>query len=221
MLRLKNAIHKYDRHTEVVLPDLDIETGNHLLILGLSGSGKSTLLHVLAGLLKPTAGTYTLNGTDIYSLGESARDRHRGRNIGVIFQQMHLIGTLSVMDNLKMAQYMAGLQPDESWIRQLCSDLDISGKLGSYPGQLSQGQKQRVTIARSVVNKPTLLLADEPTSSLDDLRSEDVIRLLKNQAQKTGATLVISTHDNRVKSHFSNIVNIDNLQKETASYESV
>ena len=216
MLLLQNAIHRYNATTVVGLPDLDLDSGSELLVLGMSGSGKSTLLHVLAGLLKPTEGRYTLHGNDLYSMGESARDRYRGRNIGVVFQQMHLVSTLHVLDNLKLAQYMAGLKPDAGWIEQLCTDLDIADKLKNFPEELSQGQKQRVSIARVVVNKPVLLLADEPTSSLDDIRSNDVIALLKTQAEKTGATLIVSTHDQRVKNHFSNIVNIDTIQKEVA-----
>lgn len=214
MLSLKNVQHYYNSATAVDLPDLILNSGSETLILGMSGSGKSTLMHILAGLLKPSEGLYTLNGTELYSMKESDRDQYRGRNIGIIFQQMHLISTLNVFDNLKLTQYMAGLKQDIGCIEQLCEDLDFTEKLKSYPDELSQGQKQRVSIARAVVNKPKLLLADEPTSSLDDLRSNDVIALLKDQAQKSSATLIVSTHDQRVKSHFSSVVNIDNIQIE-------
>ncbi len=214
MLSLKNVQHYYNSATAVDLPDLILNSGSETLILGMSGSGKSTLMHILAGLLKPSEGLYTLNGTELYSMKESDRDQYRGRNIGIIFQQMHLISTLNVFDNLKLTQYMAGLKQDIGWIEQLCEDLDFTEKMKSYPDELSQGQKQRVSIARAVVNKPKLLLADEPTSSLDDLRSNDVIALLKDQAQKSSATLIVSTHDQRVKSHFSSVVNIDNIQIE-------
>ncbi len=209
MLVLKNAHHTYDARTTVKLPELHTDKGDHLLITGLSGSGKSTLLHVLAGVLRPTRGTLTINGTDLYKMSESQRDRFRGRNIGVIYQQLHLIDTLSVEVNIRIAQYMAGIPEDLNRIRDLCSELGIGEKMRSYPGQLSQGQKQRVSIARAVVNEPALLLADEPTSSLDDLRSEDVVGLLKKMAEKTGATLVISTHDSRVKRHFDNVVDLE------------
>lgn len=214
MLSLKNVQHYYNSATAVDLPDLILNSGSETLILGMSGSGKSTLMHILAGLLKPSEGLYTLNGTELYSMKESDRDQYRGRNIGIIFQQMHLISTLNVFDNLKLTQYMAGLKQDIGCIEQLCEDLDFTEKLKSYPDELSQGQKQRVSIARAVVNKPKLLLADEPTSSLYDLRSNDVIALLKDQAQKSSATLIVSTHDQRVKSHFSSVVNIDNIQIE-------
>jgi putative ABC transport system ATP-binding protein len=209
MLVLQDAYHTYDSKTAVKLPDLHPDKGDHLLITGLSGSGKSTLLHVLAGVLKPTHGTLTIIDTELYKMSESRRDRFRGKNIGVIYQQLHLIDTLSVEENIRIAQYMAGIPEDLSRIRHLCSELGIEEKMHSYPAQLSQGQKQRVSIARAVVNEPALLLADEPTSSLDDLRSGNVVSLLKKMAEKTGATLVISTHDSRVKKHFDNVVNLD------------
>lgn len=221
MLKLHSANHHYNASTVVNLPDLQVNNGEELLVLGMSGSGKSTLLHVLAGLLNPTNGQFSLNGTLIYDMSEGARDRYRGKNIGIVFQQMHLIRTLNVIDNLKLAQYMCGLKPDSYRIKKLCSDLDISKKLDSYPEELSQGQKQRVSIARAVVNKPVLMLADEPTSSLDDVRSKDVILLLKDQAKKTGATLIVSTHDQRVKKHFSNVINLDDLQTKVAADEPV
>ena len=185
-------------------------------MIGLSGSGKSTMLHILAGVLKPTKGTLSVNGTDLYQLSESKRDAFRGKHIGVIFQQMHLIDSLTVIDNLKIAQYMAGVKVDTDKIKNICTELDIAVKLNSYPDELSQGQKQRVSIARAVVNDPSLLLADEPTSSLDDRRSEDAVTLLRRMADRTGATLIISTHDARVKKHFINVLDLDGQQEEAA-----
>lgn len=216
MIQLKESVHHYSSKTVVPLPDLQVDKGEHLLILGLSGSGKSTLLHILAGLLCPTKGSYSIDGTDLYSLSESRRDQFRGRHIGVIFQQMHLINTLTVKENLKLAQYMAGQKVDESKAIRICRELDIADKLDSYTDELSQGQKQRVSIARAVMNDPLLLLADEPTSSLDDIRSSEVLSLLKSQAERTGATLIISTHDQRVKDQFSNSVELSKLDQEVA-----
>lgn len=216
MIDLKDIIHHYDSDTAVSLPDLKVGNGDELLVVGMSGSGKSTLLHILAGVLKPTKGTLSVNGTDLYKLSESKRDAFRGKQIGVIFQQMHLIDSLTVIDNLKLAQFMAGVKVDVGRINNICIELDIMDKLHSYPDELSQGQKQRVSIARAVVNEPSLLLADEPTSSLDDRRSEDVVALLKRMADKTGATLIISTHDSRVKKHFSQVLNLDIKKVEEA-----
>lgn len=201
MISIQNVQHIYDSDTAVHLPDLDLAVGEHHLILGLSGSGKSTLLHILAGLLKPTQGRIMIDDTDIYSLSESARDTFRGNRIGIIFQQMHLIDSLPVIDNLRIARYMAGQMQNDDKIRTICEQLQISEKLHSFTDTLSQGQRQRVGIARAVMNSPTLILADEPTSSLDDKRADNVMQLLKAQAEQCNATLIISTHDSRVKSH--------------------
>lgn len=214
MISLKKVVHHYDRNNHVALPDIELEAGKELLIMGLSGSGKSTLLHILAGLLRPTTGILTINGTDVYALSETNRDRFRGRHAGVIFQQIHLVNSLTVRDNLRLAQYMAGIKNDDTRILDLCENLGIADKLNSYTEQLSQGQKQRVGIARAVINEPDLLLADEPTSSLDDIRSRDVINLLKEQASRFGASLIISTHDQRVKDHFTRTVSLDELNLE-------
>ena len=153
-----------------------------------------------------------VNGTEIYKLSESARDKFRGKNIGIIFQQMHLIDSLTVLDNIKIAQYMAGEPSDVAKIKSICGQLEISDKLHQYTDQLSEGQRQRVGIARAVVNEPAVILADEPTSSLDDKRAEDVVKLLLEQASEHHATLIISTHDSRVKRHFKNVVNLDELK---------
>lgn len=212
MIKLNSAEHQYDSVTKVVLPDLKIEAKSERVILGLSGSGKSTLLHILAGILKPTKGTLEIDGKSVYNMTEAERDRFRGQHIGIIFQQLHLVDSLTVRQNLRLAQYMAGRNEPSDKIQAICNQLEISEKLDVYADQLSQGQKQRVGIARAVINEPLLILADEPTSSLDDRRAEDVIRLLRTQAEQCGATLIISTHDNRVKQYFEQTVNLDEIQ---------
>lgn len=214
MIECKDLVCRYDSVTEVRLPDFSMPSGGELLIHGLSGSGKSTLLHILAGVLKPSEGIYLLNNVNIYDMNESDRDKFRGKNIGLVFQQMHLIRTLNVMDNIKLAQYLAGYKPEPKKIKNICDELEIADKINVFPEQLSYGQKQRVTIARAIINHPIVLLADEPTSSLDDLRSEKVIRMLKSQAKKTGAMLIISTHDHRIKKHFSETVYLDEMVTE-------
>jgi len=208
MVNLQHAAHHYDSENIVSLPDIILNQGEQLLIHGLSGSGKTTLLHVLAGLLSPTTGKVLINDTELYFLSESNLDKFRGQTIGIIFQQMHLVNTLTVFENIRLAQYMAGVEQNEKRIREVLKQLDIPEKESSFSDELSQGEKQRVSIARAVVNHPKLILADEPTSSLDDKRSEQVITLLKGQAQLYDASLIISTHDSRVKSHFSKSIGI-------------
>jgi putative ABC transport system ATP-binding protein len=140
---------------------------------------------------------------------EAALDRFRGRNIGLVFQQMHLLPTLNVSENLHVAQYMAGIRQDKNRVNEVLQTLDILQKQKAYPEELSVGQRQRVAIARAVVNKPKVILADEPTSSLDDINCQHVIDLLISQAEANKAVLVIATHDQRIKEGFSNQINLN------------
>lgn len=169
MISLTDTEHRYGSGTTVSMPEINLKQGEHLLILGSSGSGKSTLLHVLAGLLQPTRGLLKIDGVELYSLSESERDRFRDKNIGVIFQQLHLVDAVNVLENVILAQYMAGISGGTEKARLILEELEILDKEKSYISELSQGQKQRTGIARALVNSPKLLMADEPTSSLDDL----------------------------------------------------
>lgn len=180
-------------------PDWEVAQGDHSLILGGSGCGKTTLLHLLAGLLRSQQGELVVAGTSLPSLGGAKLDSFRGKNIGLIFQKPHLINTLSVKDNLKLAQYLAHLPQDANRIEQVLSALDISGKANAKVYELSQGQQQRVAIARAVLNKPKVVMADEPTASLDDKNAFGVLDILEQQASDNQASLIIATHDQRIK----------------------
>lgn len=199
MFNLQGIRHAYDGETVLDLDAFQGNQGEHWLVLGLSGSGKSTLLHIVGGLLKPSAGRVTVADQDLGSLSGSALDQFRGRHIGIVFQQMHLLKTLTVVENLLLAQYMAGLPQERRRAHEVLDSLDMTAKANAYPDQLSYGQQQRVTIARAVMNKPKVLLADEPTSALDDVNSAHVLDLLRGQAEAYNATLLIATHDQRVK----------------------
>jgi len=185
-----------------------LSQGEHSLFLGNSGSGKTTLLHLLAGLLKPQSGDIEIDGTSITRLKTSGMDLFRGRNIGLIFQAAHMIDALSVKDNLLLTQYLAGLPRDENRITEVLTGLNLGQKLNSMVYELSQGEAQRATIARAMLNKPAVILADEPTSSLDDDNCDKVINMIIKQANQNNATLIISTHDQRIKSKFSNFLKI-------------
>ncbi|MBX2822712.1 MAG: ABC transporter ATP-binding protein [Rhodothermaceae bacterium] len=217
MIELRGIEHRYEKDLVLSLPHFSVDSGGHALVLGLSGSGKSTLLHIMGGLLRPTAGSVTVAGVDMSSLKGHQLDRFRGKHIGIVFQQMHLLGSLTVEENIRLASYLAGKPQDDARIREVLTELDLFDKAKSYPNTLSQGQKQRVCIARAVINKPELILADEPTSSLDDVRSENVLRLLVKQAESYGATLVIATHDQRIKPHFENQLVLDDPVNVTQS----
>lgn len=216
MFTLSNIKHRYGDDTVLDLPSLEAKQGEHHLILGQSGSGKTTLLHILAGLRKPSEGSVVVANQELGALKGHALDRFRGRHIGIVFQRMHLLATLSVEDNLLMAPYLADLPQGRDRIRDVLTTLDMGHKVDAYPHELSHGQRQRVAIARAVMNQPEVLLADEPTASLDDSRAEKVLDLLVDQARANGATLVVATHDRRIVDHFEHTLILDEGREVTA-----
>jgi len=204
MISIKSVSHTYDNAHRIGFKDWEINNGEQWLLLGESGSGKTTLLHILTGILKPAAGAVNMDGTSIYSLSSRELDQFRGRNIGIIFQRPHLIKSLTIAENLVMAQSFARLPEDLKRVNEVLTSLGIADKKNCYPNELSQGQLQRVSIARAVINKPALLIADEPTSSLDDKNAQAVLELLLQQSGLNQATLIVATHDKRVKDAFTN-----------------
>lgn len=211
MIEFEGVSFSYDQNAQFKFKDLKLEQGSHWLILGASGSGKTTLLHLLSGLLRPQSGNIKISGKDIAKINEAELDKFRGKEIGLVFQKAHLVSVLSVKDNLALAQYLAGLPQDSGRIKEVLAELQLEGKINSKPHQLSQGEQQRVTIARAVLNKPSVIFADEPTSALDDVNTEKVMNLLENQAKKYNATLVIVTHDQRLKGRISNQIKLETI----------
>jgi putative ABC transport system ATP-binding protein len=200
LFELQDVKHAYEGAEVLRVDAWQAEQGEHWLLLGPSGSGKTTLLHALAGILRPAAGTVTVAGQDLGALDARALDRFRGQHIGIVLQRLHLIPSLDVTHNLLLAQYLAGLPQDRRRVDDVLAGLGLAGKGGAKPHELSFGQAQRVAIARAVINRPQLLLADEPTSNLDDARCLQALELLQAQATACGATLLIATHDQRIKS---------------------
>jgi putative ABC transport system ATP-binding protein len=203
LLTASDLRHSYDGAEVLNVPHLQIERGEHHLLLGGSGSGKTTLLHILSGLLRPDAGTVQLGGRDLYALSESERDRARGQDVGLVFQQFHLVGALTAEQNLLLAPSMAGLPADARRAHELLDRLGIGGKANARPDALSQGQRQRVAVARALMNRPALLVADEPTSALDDQSAAATIDLLLAEAERENATLIVATHDGRITDRFA------------------
>lgn len=203
MISIKSVTHNYNGASKISFKDWQINDGEQWLLLGESGSGKTTLLHILTGILKPSNGEVNIDQTSIYQLSSKELDQFRGRKIGIIFQRPHLIKSLTIEENLKLAQSFANLPTDSHRIDEVLTSLDIANKKKAYPSELSQGQLQRVSIARAVINKPALLIADEPTSSLDDKNATAVLQLLMEQSGLNQATLVVATHDKRVKDAFT------------------
>ena len=179
-----------------------VEAGEHCLVVGPSGCGKSTLLHLLAGLATPCGGTVRIAGQDLAALSPAARDRFRGRAIGLVLQSFHLLDTLNVLDNVRLARHLAGLPEDRARCREVLEELGVAELGGAGPSTLSHGQAQRVALARAVVNRPAVILADEPTSSLDDESCARVAALIETEAARHGATLVVATHDSRLRGRF-------------------
>ena len=202
MISVSHLEHSYGASAALRLPEWTVGDGEHWAVLGPSGSGKSTLLHILAGLQKPTAGSVSLFQQEIFSLRNAERDRWRARHVGIVLQALHLVAHLTVRANLRLAQYLADLPQDDAKVDAALEALGVASKAERRPTELSQGEQQRVAIARAVVNGPKLLLADEPTASLDDAAAQKAVELLKGEATRRGATLIVATHDRRVKSHF-------------------
>jgi ABC-type lipoprotein export system ATPase subunit len=209
MLQTKDLRFSYNNTQVLQFPNLNCQKGENWLLLGQSGSGKTTFLHLLGGLLSPQSGSIRIGETDMTGLKKSALDHFRGQNIGIIFQTPHFVKALTVAENLILAQRLAGFKQDKSLIFNILQKLNLSHKLKSKPSELSVGEAQRVAIARALINKPAVILADEPTSALDDKNTDEVIQLLEKQASEAGATLLIVTHDGRLKNYFKNQVVID------------
>ncbi|HEY1076733.1 MAG TPA: ATP-binding cassette domain-containing protein [Fontimonas sp.] len=181
------------------LDHLQLAAGESCAVLGPSGCGKTTLLHLIAGLLRPARGSVCVNGQRVHALDASQCDRFRGRHLGIVFQRLHLLPALTVLENLLLAQKLARVPRDAQAARALLAGLGIENLAAAQPSTLSQGQAQRVAIARALLHRPSLVLADEPTSSLDDDNAQRAIELLSAQARAAGAALLVITHDRRIR----------------------
>jgi len=205
ILLSQNITYSYLNGPSFHYPDLELHSGDIQVIIGKSGSGKSTFLNLLAGFLEPHTGKLNINQTEINQLNELQKDKFRGKNIGFIFQKNYFIHSLNIRENIRWASYSINQKPDNKWIETLCDMLQIPDLLDKMPNRLSQGEAQRASIVRAMANKPALLLADEPTSSLDDENTEYVSELLKKIAQEGPTSLLIVTHDKRLKDAFDGV----------------
>jgi len=201
MLKTKEVEFNYDNQMFFKFQNIDLNSNENLLIIGESGVGKTTLMHLLAGLLKSNSGSIKLFDKELNQMSSYQLDSFRKNNIGIVFQRPHFVNSLTVKENLQLAQYIAN-KNDNTRIESILKNLNIFEKSNKKTNQLSQGEKQRVSIALAIVNSPKLILADEPTSSLDDNNCSKVIKLLKKQATDFGAQLIVITHDSRLKKHF-------------------
>mgnify|MGYP000182460778 CR=1 FL=1 len=208
MLKTSDLKFSYTPEKSFHFPDFQVESGDHLLVLGKSGTGKTTLLHLLAGFLSPDSGKIWVDKTDFSSQSGFSKDQFRARNIGVIFQVHHFVASLNVMQNIMLAQKLAHDKPDSHEVMKMLTRLGLKGRARARISEMSQGELQRASIIRGLVNKPVLVLADEPTSSLDDDNCAEVVKLLEEQTARVGATLLVVTHDQRLKDFFTNSIEL-------------
>ena len=189
--------------------DLSIEKGLFYAIIGRSGSGKSTLLHVLSGLDRPTSGKVLIDGVDMFSFSDEKMAIFRRRSMGFVFQQFNLLDEYSVLNNICMPLRLDGRKPDETFLAEVTKMLGIEEKLKKCPYELSGGEQQRVAIARSILAKPHIIFADEPTGNLDKKAGEDTLNLLSSCAARFGQTLIIVTHDLEIAKKADRIIKIE------------
>jgi putative ABC transport system ATP-binding protein len=203
MISTQDLRFSYSPEKNFTFPSFHCSAGQALLILGQSGRGKTTFLHLLALLLKPEAGEILIDDENVAPLPASQQAAIRAQKIGIIYQRPHFVGSLSVLDNLLLANYLSDRSLDKAKAIRLADALGFGEHLSKKTNQLSQGEQQRVSIARALMNNPSVLLADEPTSSLDDTNCTKVVELLKQQSEQVGASLVVVTHDQRLKEAFT------------------
>lgn len=209
MVQTTHLTFQYQKNSPVLnFPDIDLSSKEELLILGKSGVGKTTFLHLLAGLLQPTSGKISIENVVINELSNNKLDTFRGQHIGLIFQKKYAIQSLSVFENLQARIFFSKKKVKDTRIEELLKQLEISDCKHKKTHELSEGQLQRLSIAMAVIHTPKIILADEPTSSLDDDSCNIVIELLKEQAQLHQANLIVITHDNRIKPFFQNQITL-------------
>lgn len=198
MLEISRLGHAYAGRPVLSVDSFVLAAGRHALLLGPSGSGKSTLLNLLAGILTLQSGSIVIDGTDLARLSPRATDAWRAAHVGLLPQQLALVPSLSVFENIVLPSYASGSAPDFQRVRELLGALGLSELARGKPRQLSQGQRQRVAMARALYSRPRLVLADEPTANLDDDNCARLVRLLLDQAAAAGASLLVASHDMRV-----------------------
>jgi putative ABC transport system ATP-binding protein len=206
VIRLNNLIVQYrigtDTLTVLDIPAWEVAEGAQVAISGSSGSGKSTLLHVLAGLLAPTSGQVQVCGQELVGLSEAARDAVRARSISVIFQNFNLMQGYTALENVLMGMTFSPTRTDRAVAQHVLETVGLAQRQRHYPAQMSIGEQQRVAIARALVKRPALILADEPTGSLDPRHTDEVVTLLRQACAESGCALVVVSHEERVVSTF-------------------
>lgn len=204
LVRLQGLVYRIDGRTILDIPEWRLLPGEHALLLGPSGSGKTSLINLLAGLTSPTSGRLFVAGRDLAELPPAGRDELRRRTIGVVFQTLRLVSALTLRQNLLLAQKIGTGNADSKDVDRLIARVGLLHRADAKPRALSQGEGQRAAIARALVTRPALVIADEPTSALDDENTAAMTELLFTAAAASEATLLVATHDARIRGHFRN-----------------
>lgn len=213
ILKVKNLCKTYGKGNTLVKAldnvSFSVEKGEFVAIVGSSGSGKSTLLHLLGGVDHPTSGEIIIDGENVYKLNENNLAIFRRRQVGLIYQFYNLIPILNVEENITLPILLDGRNPDKDYLKELIDILGLKNRINHLPNELSGGQQQRVSIGRALMNRPALLLADEPTGNLDSKASHDIIELLKMSNEKYKQTIIMITHDYNLALNADRIITIE------------
>ena len=213
ILKVKNLCKTYGKGNTLVKAldniSFSVEKGEFVAIVGASGSGKSTLLHLLGGVDRPTSGEIIIDGENVYKLNENNLAIFRRRQVGLIYQFYNLIPILNVEENITLPILLDGRTPDKEYLKELIDILGLKNRVNHLPNELSGGQQQRVSIGRALMNRPALLLADEPTGNLDSKASKDIVELLKMSNEKYKQTIIMITHDYNLALNANRIITID------------
>ncbi len=208
VLSINKLVFSFDEKPLIDIDEFEVRHRERIAVMGPSGCGKSTFINLVTGLLKPQKGTIRIKNQDITQLKEWEIDRLRGQSVGIVFQRLHLLPSISVLNNLLLAQKLARIKIDKNSAMELLKRLDLGNWVNKFPHHLSQGQAQRAAIARAVIHKPALVIGDEPTSALDDRNAEEAIQLLKELSESVGFALLIVTHDKRVKDSMDSVLSL-------------
>ena len=213
LLQIRDLSHSIAGQQILKLAAFDMRAGEHSVLLGASGSGKSTLINIVAGLVRPTRGEVRVDGVDVTSLAPAAQDAFRGKTLGIVFQAFRLVSALTVRQNLALAQRIALGAVDRREIDALIDRVGLQSRRDALPRHLSQGEAQRAAVARALCARPALIVADEPTSALDDANAAAIVELLIGTAEHSGSTLLIATHDARIRPYFSRVLDLGQTRR--------
>jgi ABC-type lipoprotein export system ATPase subunit len=226
MLSVENVVKSFRLPDGSRLPILNVPSfaaaqAEQLALVGQSGSGKTTLLHVIAGITRPDSGSVTINGTEITSLAEAGRDRFRARHIGYVFQTFNLLPGFTALENVLLGMSFVGERADETRARRLLERVGLAGRLHHKPAMLSVGEQQRTAVARALANRPKLLLADEPTASIDARHQQQVLELIRQTCREDGVTLILVTHGREVAEQFERVERLESINRLGVEAETV